>query len=374
MISYDPYDIWSTKFLGRLKVLYTEGKLFSKIIVLFFGVAELIAPIVLRKLLRVRKSQFAHVEAMMQLSRMKKIDLSSFSETAVISNPGISWGLPFKWYSKNGVYDSNTGYITNTPYVMEALISQNWKDNEQAPAKEMFLRTWEYLQSLKILHENSDELALSYAVIDEPYTVVNANSYSALAYALHAVHGKNENKEVSIIKVTKIINWIIGQQNSDGSWYYYADKQSGNFIDCFHSCFIIKNLIKVKKLLPQLSEIIDPVVMSGWEFIDSNFYDEKKMLCQRFVEKDLSDPFVWDLYDQAEYLGLLVDFGMYEKAALMTDTIEKKFHNNNNWYCRIDFFGRKWGKNFMRWGIVPFFYHRSRLNQALANSDATCVE
>ncbi|MCK5697806.1 MAG: hypothetical protein KAI02_06570, partial [Gammaproteobacteria bacterium] len=201
---------------------------------------------------------------------------------------------------------------------------------------------------------------------------VNANTYAAFAYALHVVYGKDAIKEPSKERVFKLINWVMGQQQKEGSWYYYADNDAGNFIDCFHSCFIIKNLLKVRKLLTIEDPHLDHSINHGWDFIKNNFYDNKKGLCQRFIKKDIKDPFVWDLYDQAEYLGLLIDFNLLEEANIFSEHTEKIFKKGDDWYCKIDIFGRRWGKNFMRWGIVPFLYHKARLTRA--NNDALCAE
>jgi len=70
-----------------------------------------------------------------------------------------------------------------------------------------------------------------------------------------------------------------------------------------------------------------------------------------------------DLYDQAEYLGLLVDYGLFDEASEFAERVEKKFRKGEHWYCRIDIFGRRWGKDFLRWGIVPFWYHQARLKE-----------
>ncbi len=76
------------------------------------------------------------------------------------------------------------------------------------------------------------------------------------------------------------------------------------------------------------------------------------------------DPFKLDLYDQAEYLGLLVDFDLLDEAVEFSARVEMRFRKGEHWYCRIDIFGRRWGKDFLRWGIVPFWYHRARLKKS----------
>lgn len=65
-------------------------------------------------------------------------------------------------------------------------------------------------------------------------------------------------------------------------------------------------------------------------------------------------------------LGLLVDFGHLDEAKGFASHVEDRFRKGDHWYCRIDIFDRRWGKDFLRWGIVPFQYHRARLDRVLS--------
>ncbi|WP_153011296.1 hypothetical protein [Sterolibacterium denitrificans] len=359
---YDPYDIWSVPALGELKSKWTRGQKGSALLIPLIGLLEVLVPNLLRKGLRVQPHTFAHVEAM----RYQLGDLSPSEALQVFRVSrvcGSAWGLPFSWFSKNGVYSANTPYITNTPYVMEALISIAGQPEYQAESEQLFEQTWRFLESLEVMYSTHSELALSYAPIHEPRKVNNANSYAAFAYALHAEHGNDKNKNIASARAGRLVAWLIAQQQVDGSWFYYADNEGGNFIDCFHSCFVIKNLIKVKKLLPGLAESIQPTVDKGWSYIHDYLYDSQYGLCRRFSQRSHHDPFRWDLYDQAEYLGLLVDFSLYDEAQQFIQRVEDRFFKNGHWYCRIDILGRRWGKNFLRWGIAPYLYHKHRLKQ-----------
>jgi len=248
--------------------------------------------------------------------------------------------------------------------VMEALLVLGKVPSVHDEAMDMFCGTWTFLESLKVMSEDEETLALSYAPIDEPRIVINANAYAAFAYALHAVHGKGELREIAKRKVEKIIRWVARQQNADGSWFYYADSESGNFIDCFHSCFVVKNILKVRGLLPGLADQTHSVTEKGWGYINRELYDEDAGFCRRFTVRAQRDSFRWDLYDQAEYLGLLVDFGLLDEATEFAERVGRRFCKGDHWYCRIDILGRRWGKDFLRWGIAPFWYHKARLNQA----------
>ena len=362
--SFDPYDIWSIPKIGRVKQLWSRGNLSVAMVLFPIGFMEYLTPLLLRKAFRIKGNRFSHVEVMLAFAHdCFDQDLIKILRQLRIDN--AAWGLPFGWFSKNGSYGENTPYVTITPYVMEALLALAKKPVFYAQAMEMFHDTWGFLEALKVMQESEDGIALSYAPVDEPRIVINANSYAALAYALHACHGRPEIRVTAANRAERLLRWVVTQQQEDGSWYYYADREHGNFIDCFHSCFVVKNLFKVGHLLPELADIGRPAITHGWDYIQSDLFDKHQGLCRRFARRAQRDPFRWDLYDQAEFLGLLVDFGELEWAERFAQHVELRFRKGTHWYCRIDILGRRWGRDFIRWGIAPFLYHRARLEKAL---------
>ena len=359
----DPYDIWSLEMLGKMKRNWTGGKGGLRIALPVIGGMEWLFPEMFRTLLGVKRHDFPHVEAMLYLASGK--DEAALLEYFCKTRSDGGWGLPFGWYSKNGYYGPKIPYVTNTPYVMEALLLLARNPLLAEKAMEVFDGTWEFLSSLKEMSSTGSGLALSYAPVDEPRMVINANSYAAFAYAMHAVHGLAGRQELARERAIRIANWVIMQQRPDGSWLYYADNDSGNFIDCFHSCFILKNLVKLNRLIGPGFDALDCAVDKGWRYLRETFYDEDHGICRRFAAHSHRDPFKWDLYDQAEYLGLLVDFGRLDEASEFAGRVEARFCRKGDWFCRIDFLGRRWGKGFLRWGIAPFRHSAARLHRKI---------
>lgn len=358
--TYDPYDLWSSASLGRLKLKWTEGAPSARFLLPFVGIAEIACPVSLRRVLKIKKHSFPHVVAMRLLSSDSDCATSHiqfFRETQV----GGGWGLPFDWYSKHRVYRAGTPFVTNTPYVMEYLVEAIV---EGGPASELALdlfgETWKFLLSLRIREKTSNGIAVSYSPESESRTVINANSYAALAYALHAVFGAEGLRDYARERALAIARWVIERQRSDGSWLYYCGgNDSDNFIDCFHTCFIVKNLLKVARWLRV--DFSEPV-SRGWSYINDSFFDIDRGLCRPFAKKSFYRPFRWDLYDQAEFLGLLIDFNEMPRARQFLGRVAQTFSSSNErWYCRVDNFGRKWGPDFLRWGIAPFLFQCSRI-------------
>lgn len=371
--AFDPYDLWALPFCVEIRKYYYDGNIKGRFFAIVITLADLTAPVLIRRVLQLAPQSYpilsAHECMRALLLSVKSSSVSNLHDLHSLSvdpdNEYLAWGLGFSWMSKNGLYGPEIPFITHTPYVMEALLALSRTPALHHEAMNMFDGTWVFLESLKVMYEDDARLALSYAPIDEPRIVVNANAYAAFAYALHAAHGKLEVRELARAKSLRLTRWVVSQQSDDGSWLYYADHEPGNFIDGFHSCFVVKNLIKVTRLLPDITPLVAGATKQGWAYIQSTLFDEKVGLCRRFAQRSHLDPFKWDLYDQAEYLGLLIDFDLLEEAREFAARVELRFKKGQHWYCRIDVFGRRWGRDFLRWGIAPFQYHQARLDRAL---------
>ncbi|WP_320172512.1 hypothetical protein [Maridesulfovibrio sp.] len=375
LISYDPYDVWATPLFGRLKMDYNNGRLASRPLLACCYLADYAFPQIVRSILKCPQTLSPHVLAMhalMENDRMSTAERSAvldrFASMNVLDS-GFGWGLPFRWYSKHAVYSDRIPYITHTPYVMEALLELAADDHIAERAMDMFRGTWELVSALRVMAEGNGATALSYSPVEEGRIVNNAQSYAAFACALHAVHGDPNLRGEAVDLCLRLVNWILREQRPDGSWLYYADEAPGNFMDCFHTCFIIKNVSKVMSLVPEISETAAGSMRKAIDFLDARFLDRKRNLCRRFVHRVRHDPYRWDIYDQAEYLGVLIDQGRLDEAAGFRENSRRIFSNGNDWWCRIDWFGRRWGWNFLRWGIMPFKYHSARLDRVIRSGE-----
>lgn len=360
--AYDPYDPWMTDIGVAVKDRFYRGRLSGKLGAVAIGMVDWLMPERTRLLLHAPMRQFPITAAQWILAQDTVSDpgraLAHLRSLASSRRErfGLSWGLGFPWMSKNGLYDEHTPFVTHAPYCLEALLhlAQVSGDPEvAAEAMADFRRTRPFFDALKVMYEDDERLALSYAPIAEPRIVVNANAYAAYSYALFtSVDDDADARD----RVERILRWVLAEQGEDGGWHYYADREPGNFIDGFHSCFVIKNLIKTTRRLPELADLVAPAVTRGVNFLERSFFDAGSGLLKRFVARDIKDPFRWDLYDQAEYLGLLNLLGRSADAERFAAHVRSRFQRDGEWYCRIDLFGRHWGRGFLRWGIMPFLY------------------
>jgi len=366
LATYDPYDLWRTKLgIWLKKIYYRNGKIAIPIVAPF-SILDAYAPKLIRIFLKPR--EYPMVRAFATLialnlyeltSNNKYLELANQSVKWLIENQspgyhGACWGLNIPWMTKTGYLPNLTPYITNTPYCVEALLkfADITRNNK---LKELALSSLDFINNdLKVLVNNPYELALSYGPGYERRIVINANSYAMMMYAMFADRMPDK-KPVLLEKAIRLFNFIKSQQNNDGSWFYYADKQKGNFIDCFHSCFILKNLVKFSNF----SEInVWPIVNKGLDYILRHFLDSKWFLARRFTVYPYPSLIKFDLYDQAELLNILLIVGRKSLAKKLHDSIIKNFYIPSKvaFGHQIDIFGRLNKMRYLRWAVMPMVY------------------
>jgi hypothetical protein len=132
---------------------------------------------------------------------------------------------------------------------------------------------------------------------DDPAGVVNASAYRAVLLATAAVDfSEAKYREVAL----RNMNYVLQSQNADGSWYYSTDGRR-NFIDHFHTCFVLKALAKIERLVgdPRLTASIE----RGVAYYVRNLFDEQG-LPRPFSKRPRLTIYRRELYDYAECLNL----------------------------------------------------------------------
>jgi dTDP-4-dehydrorhamnose 3,5-epimerase len=68
------------------------------------------------------------------------------------------------------------------------------------------------------------------------------------------------------------LNFVIESQNADGSWYYSTDGER-DFVDHFHTCFVLKALTKIETLLG--SKKCTQAIDRGVDYYVKNLFDDQ---------------------------------------------------------------------------------------------------
>ncbi len=365
--TYDPYDIWKTNLGLKVKNLFNSSKVIGGGPALAFTLFDLL----LNNNFRIfyKKQEYPIVRALscqILLNRYKQTENNSYLNVAKDhlkwleknSSKGYSgfcWGLGFKWPAqKNVVYDANTPHVTHTPYVLEAFHKLNLIQKSDWP-QEIIKSSFQFFENdLQVMFEDDRMLAVSYGPFKDR-VVTNAVSYAMFSYSIF--YSYFPEKELYIKnKIIKLFNFIKASQNSDGSWLYTPDDEH-SFIDCFHSCFVVKNLIKTRKIIEL--DGVEKIINDGYGYICDHFIDKKKGLYKRFTKENKLSLTSFDLYDNAEVLNLAYMLGDKERKMQLEEAIKHHFIKGKSIYSIIDIIGKRRNKNMLRWAVMPYLYTQS---------------
>lgn len=367
MTTYDPYDVWKTKIGTSVKRNYYLGGMFYK------GVAGAVylTDFLFNNRLRVgyQKQEYAIVRALaaqilhFKYSKTGNSELLDFADYHIRwlinnhlkSENGIGWGLDFEHpVSAEVVYAKNTPFSTITPYILEAIISHENLTNKRGTFSGICELIFNFFdKDLKVLECNGQFEVTSYGPLRDR-RVVNSVSYTM--YSLVILDKYFKNKLGTADRVSRLYNYVKTRQLEDGSWYYSDEGDS--FIDCFHSCIILKNLIKSKLCGVQLDNV-DTVISRGYSYIKQSLRDDRNGLYKRFSKTKRPGLIRYDLYDNAEMLQCAVLMNDNNEAKKIIAAIKNNFIEKNTIYSSIDIFGKKQNPGMLRWAIMPYLYSLS---------------
>jgi hypothetical protein len=228
------------------------------------------------------------------------------------------WGYPFDWVTRAGIIKQQTPLITTTPYVYEAFLQATELVEHNDPALTADLRPlssvlgpldrpdeWRRIIESIARHASVDikDFMISETVNSCSYTpfdkggVVNAAAYRAflLASASHVLL-KDEYWRIA----ERNLNFVLENQNPDGSWFYAVDGVR-DFVDHYHTCFVMKALAKTYSLTGH--EACAEALAKGVGYYLKNLFDEDG-LPKPFSKAPRLTVYKRELYDCAECINL----------------------------------------------------------------------
>jgi len=210
------------------------------------------------------------------------------------------WGYPFNWETLRGTIREGTPLITTVPYVYEAF-KQVWEiDRSDEWFRIMKSIADHALFDYKDFQTSANASTCSYTPDPEQsVAVVNANAYRAFLLT-SAAHDFSEERYWKVAE--RNLNFVLESQNEDGSWYYAKDGKR-NFIDHFHTCFVLKALTKIEALTGHSG--CTEAVKRGVEYYTTNLFDESG-LPKPFSSRPRLTVYRRELYDYAESINLAV--------------------------------------------------------------------
>jgi len=206
------------------------------------------------------------------------------------------WGYPFDWVTRNGTIKEQTPLITTTPYVYEAFL-QVYELDSQDEWKRILASTARHASvDIKDFRTSETASSCSYTPFDGG-GVINAAAYRAfLLTSASRVFSNDDYWRIA----ERNLNFVLESQNQDGSWYYAVDGVR-DFIDHYHTCFVMKALAKIHALTGHQACL--EALSRGVKYYLENLFDQDG-LPKPFSKAPRLTVYKRELYDCAECINL----------------------------------------------------------------------
>jgi hypothetical protein len=210
------------------------------------------------------------------------------------------WGYPFDWETRRGTMAEGTPLITTAPYAYEAFMQVHQMDGNPRWMEIMQSIADHALQDYTDVVTSRSASSCSYNPEDVTSTgVINASAYRAFLLTRAAVDLDHaEYKEVA----DRNLNFVIESQNADGSWCYSTDGER-DFVDHFHTCFVLKALAKIEALTG--NKECTKAIERGVDYYVNNLFDDEG-LPKPFSRRPRLTVYRRELYDYAECINVAV--------------------------------------------------------------------
>lgn len=208
------------------------------------------------------------------------------------------WGYPFNWQTRTGTMKEGTPMITTVPYVYEAFAQVYAIDKEQKWLRIMQSIAEHAFKCYRDRETAPNTASCAYTpASDDSSGVINASAYRAFLLT-RAAYDFSEPRYQEV--GNRNLNFVLASQNADGSWYYSTDGER-DFVDHFHTCFVLKALAKIEQLTgcPRCGSAIE----RGVSYYVRNLFDANGLPVP-FSRAPRLTVYRRELYDYAECINL----------------------------------------------------------------------
>ena len=224
--------------------------------------------------------------------------LEVLKETRSSGYAHYCWGYPFNWETRRGTMWQGTPLITTVPYVYEAFRDVYRIDGDPKWREVMLSIARHAAEDYHDFETSPDASSCSYNPLPgDPGGVINASAYRAFLLTAAARDFSDTEYERT---AQRNLNFVLQAQNPDGSWYYSTDGER-DFIDHFHTCFVLKALAKIEAMTndPGCTKAIE----RGVDYYVRNLFDEQG-LPKPFSRRPRMTVYRRELYDYAECINV----------------------------------------------------------------------
>lgn len=309
-LSYDHQSFFASKLGRSAKALYYRSPLLGTLAVGPMVFCEAVVPSARKLFWKPQRFPIADAHYAMGfalLAGMYRDDnyyqravhfLEVLQETRCRDYDDYGWGYPFDWETRTGTFKEGTPLITTVPYVYEAFSEvyaidrdPKWLGIMRSIAEHGFKR-------YRDMETAPDAASCGYRPgPDDPCGVINASAYRALLLTKAAID-LAEPKYAEVAR--RNLNFVLAAQNPNGSWYYSIDG-TRDFVDHFHTCFVLKALAKIEQLTGCLQ--CRSAIERGISYYLKNLFDAQGLPLP-FSKAPRLTVYRRELYDYAECINI----------------------------------------------------------------------
>lgn len=332
--SYDHQSYFAGPFGRRAKRLYYRQRLLGTLAVSPMILSEAFLPSARKLFWKKQRFPIADAHYAMGFAFLAKVtENEKFYHRAVhflevletTRCPGYTdfcWGYPFDWETQTGTMHAGTPLITTVPYVYEA-----FREVYRIDGKPRWLQVMQSIakhaaRDYRDVSRPGEAASCSYNPDpNDPCVVINASAYRGCLLTQAAVDFEND--EFRRI-AEKNLRFVINSQNEDGSWFYAVDGKR-DFVDHFHTCFVLKALAKAEAIAP--SAELTAAIERGVSYYVNNLFDEQAQP-KPFSRRPRLTVYRQELYDRAECINLGV---LLRGRSVALDQIVSKLVPMDGW-------------------------------------------
>lgn len=372
-VSYDRMDFWSSRAGIVAKKIFYKNKIIGAPLAIVGLVLENFLPSVQKLFSKPHRevigdSHFASAYLnMYEITRdVKYLDKANhfievLKSTSVSGYSGYAWGYNFGWQQSAGKFwKSGIPLITLTPYAFWAF-KKHYELTGDKKSKEIAISIAEFGKNdLNKIKMNNGTYSSSYSPISFDI-IINANTYRA-AILLDAYQLTNDDSFRK--EAEESIEFVLSYQGGSGEWYYEAKGPQDNFIDNFHTCFVLRNLYKCYLVNNDAKILL--AIKKGYKFYITNlFYRNGRP--KHFAKAKYLKLRKYEMYDYAEgiTLGVLLKKEIpeaLEKAMWLATDLIRNFQTKRGYFItRVTSLGTYHKVPYLRWPQAQLFFALTNL-------------
>ena len=328
--SYDHQSFYASRLGRGAKALYYRKPLLGSLAVAPMVFSEAFLPSARRLFWKRQRLPIADAHYAMGFAFLAELNgggecyqravhfLEVLEETRCRGYEDYCWGYPFHWETRTGTLMEGTPLITTVPYVYEAFAQIYALDKSAKWSRIMRSIAEHALTCYRDKEIGTNSMSCAYTPApDDPCGVVNASAYRAFLLT-KAAHDFSDARYLEV--ADRNLNFVLASQNADGSWYYALDGER-DFVDHFHTCFVLKALAKIERLTGCAR--CGSAIERGVRYYVKNLFDSNG-LPMPFSRPPRLTVYRHELYDYAECinLGVLLQGRFLELDSIVADVVE----------------------------------------------------